>query len=71
MLDRRSLLALSFLSASSLFGQFSSNLQGVIQDATQSLVPNASVKLTNVETGVTAETRSTNAGFYRFSSLAP
>jgi hypothetical protein len=51
--------------------QFSSNIQGVVQDPTQGVVPDALVKLRNVDTGVVAETRTNNSGFYRFSSLAP
>lgn len=64
-------LPLIILSAALATAQFSSNIQGVIQDPTSSLIPNASVKLTNVETGVALEAHSNNAGYYRFSSLAP
>jgi hypothetical protein len=51
--------------------QFNSNLQGVVQDPSGSLVPGASIRLQNVQTGIRLETKTNDSGFYRFSSLAP
>jgi hypothetical protein len=51
--------------------QFNSNVQGVVQDPSGSVVPGAAMRLKNVQTGITLETRTNESGFYRFSSLAP
>jgi hypothetical protein len=51
--------------------QFNGNIQGVILDSAGAAIPAAIVTLTNVETGITAETKSTESGNYRFSSLSP
>ena len=51
--------------------QFSSAIQGIVQDQTGAVVPNATVTLTNLSTGVSLKTQSTESGVYRFSSLAP
>src|SRR5260370_7620857 len=61
-----------FLGAGAIcFGQFSSNIQGVVQDQTQSAVPHATVKLRNLSTDVTLTASSNDSGVYRFSSLQP
>ncbi|MEJ7609129.1 MAG: carboxypeptidase regulatory-like domain-containing protein, partial [Bryobacteraceae bacterium] len=62
---------ISLVSCSYALGQFSSNVQGIVQDPTQAVVPNATLKLKNVDTGLTAETVTGSSGFYRFSSLPP
>jgi hypothetical protein len=68
----RSILFLTLLLVSlPLFGQYSSNVQGVVSDPTGAAVNSASVRLRNSETGVTAVTKSTDSGNYRFSSLPP
>ncbi|HZN10942.1 MAG TPA: carboxypeptidase regulatory-like domain-containing protein, partial [Blastocatellia bacterium] len=64
-------LAASLLLTTPAWGQFNSALQGVAQDATRAVVPNAVIKLTNVQTGISQETRTNESGYYRFSSLAP
>ncbi len=51
--------------------QFSAAVQGTVLDASSAAVPDAKVRLTNIRTGITAETVSNATGFYRFSSLAP
>ncbi|MFN7922124.1 MAG: TonB-dependent receptor [Bryobacteraceae bacterium] len=51
--------------------QFSAAVQGTVLDPAQAAVPNAKVSLTNTSTGISVETTSSSAGFYRFSSLAP
>lgn len=56
---------------SSAYGQFSSNLQGTVQDASGAVVPKAAVALTNAATSVSQHTLSGSQGEYRFSSLAP
>lgn len=54
-----------------LLAQFSSNLQGLVRDPSEGLIPGAAVALKNVSTGVETSTTTNTAGFYRFSSLAP
>jgi len=69
---RRYFLVPLFLSFSAVcYGQFSSNLQGVAEDQTGAVVPNATVRLRNLDTGVTLTTATTETGFYRFNSLPP
>lgn len=51
--------------------QFSSNVQGVVQDPSRAVIPGATVKIRNTETGVMLSGKSSGAGVYRFSSLAP
>ena len=53
------------------FCQFSSNLQGVVEDPSSSRVPGAVLKLRNVDTGVTSQATSNESGYYRFTSLQP
>jgi hypothetical protein len=65
---RASLLLLAALAA---FGQFSSNIQGTVEDPSASAVPGATVTVQNVYTQVKQTSTTNEAGFYRFSSLAP
>lgn len=51
--------------------QFKAGIQGSVTDTAGSVIPNASVTLTNNETGKTQQITSSNDGFYRFSGLAP
>ncbi len=60
-----------FLLSSPAWAQFNSALQGVVQDASKAAVTGATVKLNNRQTGATQETKTSEAGFYRFTSLAP
>ena len=46
-------------------------IEGTILDATDAVVPNATVTATNVDTGVVATRPSTSAGFYSIGSLLP
>src|SRR5215471_13761347 len=51
--------------------QYSSNIQGVVADSGGAAINGAAVELRNVETGITAVTKTSDAGNYRFSSLPP
>jgi hypothetical protein len=64
---------LSFFAASALlFAQgTTSRIAGTVQDATGSLVPNASVKLINEATRVTFTTTTSAAGTYAFEAVQP
>ncbi|MFN0110827.1 MAG: TonB-dependent receptor domain-containing protein [Blastocatellia bacterium] len=66
-----SVITLLMLFAISAFAQFSSAVKGNVQDSNQAVVPNATVKLKSLQSGLTQETKSNDSGFYRFSSLAP
>lgn len=63
--------AMLMLLAVSAWAQFSSAVQGIVQDNNQAVIRDASVKLKNLQTGLSQETRSNESGYYRFSSLAP
>ncbi len=54
------------------FGQSEdATLSGTITDPSGAIVPGAQVKLTNVDTLITAATRSNNSGLYVFSNIHP
>jgi len=59
-----------FLSGSA-WAQFSGSVQGTVQDASGAVIPNAQVGLKNSATQVATSTKTSSAGFYRFSSLPP
>lgn len=62
---------LPLLAAAMCFAQFSASVQGTVQDAKGSVIPNAAVILTNSATGVQQSAKSNAAGVYRFDSIAP
>ena len=51
--------------------QFTSNLQGVVTDATGAVIPKANLTLENEKTGAKFTGVSDSSGNYRFNSLAP
>jgi len=59
------------LSAGNLFAQLNSSatLRGTVADKTQAVVPNAEVKITNKETGLTRTATTGNEGSYVFNLL--
>jgi len=67
---RLCLLSVFFLSAAA-FAQFTSSVQGVVQDPTGAGVGKASVQLTNDATSAATTTTTDDAGNFRFVSLAP
>lgn len=69
-LCRLCLLGMLF-SGAICYAQYNSNIQGIIADPAGAAINEASVVLTNVDTGVQATTKSTDTGNYRFSSLPP
>ncbi|MCC6586288.1 MAG: TonB-dependent receptor [Bryobacterales bacterium] len=59
-----------FMSALSLFAQ-NAQLRGLVSDPTGSVVPGATISLTNTATGVVRETVSNEQGIYRLPLLQP
>jgi hypothetical protein len=57
--------------AAAVWGQFSSNIQGVVEDSSSARIPGATVKIRNLDTGIAQEMVASDAGNYRFSSLQP
>jgi hypothetical protein len=57
--------------ASMGWAQFSSSIQGTVSDPSAAVIPKALVRLQNVQTGVSRELQTSDAGYYRFSSLPP
>jgi len=58
------------LSSSVLFAQFdSASVLGAVRDSTGALVSGANVTLTNLETGISAQSTTTDAGQYEFPSV--
>jgi len=51
------------------WAQFASAIEGTISDSTGGVVPGATVTLTNEDTGVTQNSVTTDAGYYRFPAL--
>src|SRR5882672_11260699 len=60
-----------FFVTSLAFAQFSSSVQGTVQDPSGAGVANAKIELVNVGTNGTQATTSDPAGNFRFVSLAP
>jgi hypothetical protein len=66
------LFVLGFLVAVSVcLAQFTSNIQGVIQDPSRAVIPGASVSLRNTQTGIVTSGKSSAEGVYQFVSLQP
>lgn len=63
--------SLLMLSSSLSFAQYNSNIQGIVSDSAGAAINGASIELRNVDTGVSAVSKTTDAGNYRFSSLPP
>lgn len=64
-------MAVLILLTVTALAQFSSAVQGIVQDNNQAVIRNASIKLKSLQSGLTQETKSNDSGYYRFSSLAP
>jgi hypothetical protein len=62
-------LALS-LGGSSAFAQYSSGIEGTVQDQSGALVPGATVTITDTRLGVEKATTTNEAGYFRFDSIA-
>jgi len=65
------LLLASFAFVTLAHAQFSSNLEGVVQDSSGAVIRGATLLLTNTATNVTKQTTSGSSGDYRFVSIAP
>ena len=59
------------LISSTAFAQYNSTVQGVVTDASGAVVPGATVRVTNIATGVGREAVTTEEGFYRALNLGP
>jgi hypothetical protein len=59
------------LFASLASAQFKASVQGTVTDTSGAIIPEATVTLTNKETNKTQTVTASDAGFYRFSGLAP
>jgi hypothetical protein len=60
------------LASSIAFGQsFTGSIQGTVTDPAGAVIPNATVTLTAVETGLTRNVTTNGAGVYTFASLPP
>ncbi len=55
--------------APAAFAQFNSSIQGVVSDSSAAMIPTASVRVTNVATGVERTVTTGEDGFYRVLSL--
>ncbi len=66
-----SISVLFLLLASAAHAQFTSGVQGTVQDNSGSAIPAATVTLTNVDNKVSQTATSNDSGVFRFASLAP
>ncbi|HZR66859.1 MAG TPA: carboxypeptidase regulatory-like domain-containing protein, partial [Terriglobales bacterium] len=71
VLNLQVLVPLLILSVVPASAQFSSSVDGTVTDPSGAVVPNASVTLTNNQTGVTQKMVASSAGYFRFASLPP
>lgn len=69
--SRYAVALFTLLSFGTAFGQFNSAIQGTVTDGSQSVVPDANVRVVNVTTGVSRQTVTSSDGLYRRLSLAP
>ena len=67
----RMIVASVMLAAPYAFAQFSSSVQGNVQDAGGAVITNASVTLLNSDTQVTQTRTADESGTYRFPTIAP
>ena len=66
------LIALVCLTATLALAQVTTgSIQGVVTDPNKAVVPGATVKITNVDTGTTREATTNDEGFYRVTNLQP
>jgi hypothetical protein len=68
---RLTLIALALSTASLYAKSGNSTISGTVKDASEAVVPDARIKIVNVDTGVKSETTSNADGLYRVSSLVP
>lgn len=54
----------------SAHAQYSSGVDGTVQDSSGAIVPGVAIQLTNVDLGVTQNTKSNDAGYFRIDSIA-
>jgi len=66
-----SLFATLVFFASPLWAQFTSAIEGTVKDPSGRVVPGATVVVTNVETRTTREAVTSDAGYFRITSLPP
>jgi uncharacterized membrane protein len=64
-------VTLVLLAPAAAWAQFGSAIQGTVTDVQQALVPEATVRVTNMTTGVTREAVTSADGVYRVTSLGP
>src|SRR5262245_3828884 len=65
------LMSLLFTAITAVAQVTTGNLQGVVKDPNGAVVAGASVKVTNVDTGIVKETVTNEEGFYRITNLLP
>lgn len=58
------------LGGASAFAQFSSGIEGTVQDPSGAAIPGAKITLTDTRLGVTKTTTSNSAGYFRIDSIA-
>ena len=71
LISCRTLLILVFAIAATAHAQFSSSLQGTVEDPSGAAVAGAALTLTNTATNVSQESTADSGGAYRFVSVAP
>ena len=64
-------LALSGLFGVPAYCQFNSSIQGVVNDNSAAVISGATIRITNVATGVTREVTTSDEGLFRVLSLGP
>ncbi|HTJ29864.1 MAG TPA: carboxypeptidase-like regulatory domain-containing protein, partial [Acidobacteriaceae bacterium] len=65
------LLLVVLVASAPAFAQFTAGVQGSVQDSSGAVVPNATLTLVNVATGVSQNATSDASGIFRFASLGP
>src|SRR5215472_16343251 len=65
------LLFCSFLFLASAHAQYRASIQGTVTDPSGAVIPDATVTLTNQETGQALTANTNSAGVYNFNALPP
>src|SRR6266852_9175460 len=68
---RLALIVLLFMGAPAWAQSSNGSVRGTVQDTTQAVIPDVTVRLTNTATGVELKTTSNSAGLYVFPSILP
>jgi len=66
-----SVLLIAILWAGTAFAQVNTSIGGIVEDASQALIPGVTITATNTQTGVVSTTVTNESGAYNFPAILP